>query len=258
MGHRHHRHAAIWGILAITAAVVILGASCSIIPMKTTIPIKEYYIINYTPIPTIPEYSQRPYPVSLMIGRFEVQRIFNRQNILYRFSPNRIQYYELDRWAVRPEEMVQDMVLKHIESAGLVNRLGTEFLDNRPDYRLDGTVDAIEKYDAGDLFFAHLAMSFKLYRTDDGVQVWDYSFDQRRQVYSREMVKTVEGMSGLMQTHMNVITAQLDSLFLDITSGVSAPTTLTRPDSGPSSPEPAPSSGDGVDESGYEIIPETR
>jgi len=182
---------------------LLLITACSL--MRSDMPTKQYYIITYTPTQNKPPESLRPYPLSLHVGRFEVQRIFNRQNIIYRFSPHRIQYYETERWAVRPDEMIKDMVFKHVEASQIVNRVGLDFLDTRPDYRIEGTVDALEKYDAGDLFFAHLAMTFRLLRISDGEQVWNYSFDTRRQVYSKDMVHTVMGLSSILQTELNYV-----------------------------------------------------
>ncbi|MCD6308864.1 MAG: membrane integrity-associated transporter subunit PqiC [Candidatus Latescibacteria bacterium] len=233
---------------------LLLITACSL--MRSNIPTKQYYIITYTPKMNKPPESLRPYPFSLQVGRFEVQRIFNRQNIIYRFSPHRIQYYETERWAVRPDEMIQDMVFKHIDASHIANRVGLNFLDTRPDYRIDGTVDALEKYDAGDLFFAHLAMTFRLLRISDGEQVWNYSFDKRRQIYSKEMVHTVMGLSSILQTEMNYVVDRLDSLFYGYRTG--SKLNLAGTQETPAAKAPKDSTGAQIDESGFEIIPEKK
>ena len=183
---------------------------------------KNYYILSYTPASQPTPESLRPYDVSLQVARFEVQRIFNRQNILYRFSPHQIQYYELQQWAVRPDDMITDVVFKHIDASGLVNRAGIDFYDTRPDYRIEGMVEALEKLDAGDLFYAHLAMSFRMVHGETGDQVWEYAFDQRRQVYQPEMVYTIRGLTAILQSQMDVVVSQLDSLFLVMGGGAPA------------------------------------
>ena len=200
-----------------------LGILCGITLMLACslgrIPTRNYYIISYTPVSKTPATSNRPYPYSLQIGRFEVQRIFNRQNILYRYSPNQIQYYEIQQWAVRPDYMIGDMVFKHLEASNLANRVGIDFFDTRPDFRIEGSVEALEKLDAGDIYFAHLSMSFKMLRTADGAQVWDYSFNQRKQVFQQEMVYTIRGLSSILQSQMDVVVNQLDSLFYTMQTG---------------------------------------
>jgi len=237
--------------LCILTIAVVFNGGCI---WSRSNPTRQYYIINYMPQTTIPTGSKRPYDCALHVDRFEVQRIFNRQNIIYRYSPNRIQYYELERWAVRPDYMIRDVVFKHLEASRLTNHVALDFLDIKPDYRLEGTVEALEKYDAGDLFYAHLAMTFKMLRVSDGQQVWTYSFDDRRRVFSGEMVHTVAGLSAIMQANMDVIINQLDTLFLTGETGMApvagqaAPTTAVPPDSTKSD----------IDESGFEIIPEKK
>ena len=240
-------------------AVLTVLVSCSLGRIR----VKNYYIISYTPASTPPAASQRPYPYSLQIGGFEVQRIFNRQTILYRYSPHQIQYYELENWAVRPDYMLTDMVFKHFEASTLTNRVGYDFFETRPDFRIEGKVEALEKLDAGDIFFAHLAMSFKVLRVADGQQIWDYSFDQRKQVYQSEMVYTVRGLSSILQAQMDIIINQLDQLFLSISTGgklpAKAPKVTGPAGRGSEKPDqPVEVKDDGIDESDFEIIPEKR
>ena len=93
---------------AVLTFITVMIAGCSMGKIQT----KNYYILSYTPALQLAQESQRPYDFSLQVARFEVQRIFNRQNILYRFSPHQIQYYELQQWAVRPDDMITDVVFK--------------------------------------------------------------------------------------------------------------------------------------------------
>jgi len=235
--------------LAVVCLAIVEGCSWG------KVQIKNYYIISYTPSSPTPASSKRPYPYSIQVGRFEVQRIFNRQSILYRFSPQQIQYYELHDWAVRPDFMVTDMVLRHLATSNLTNRVGLEYFETRPDFRIEGTVEALEKFDAGDMFFAHLAMTFKLLRVRDGTQIWEYSFDQRRQVYQEEMVYTVRGLSSILQSQMDIVVSNLDSLFLTMSSGpAQVPAATVKPSEKPAAQETSPDRD--VDESTFEIIPE--
>lgn len=239
---------------AILLAALFAAAflSCSV----KNLPTRNYYQITYTPAKQTLTGSHRPYPFALQVAPFAIQRIYDRQNILYRFSPNQIQYYEIERWAVRPDIMLTDVAFTHLESSGLVNRVGQTFLDSRPDFRLEGTILAIEKFDAGDLFFAHLAMSFKLLRASSGTQVWEYEFDEREQVYQREMVYTVRALTSIFEKQMNTVVGQLDSLFLSMDRRARE----TGPGSGglPSPPEESAPGDSTHEDPGFRIIREER
>jgi len=232
----------------------ILLAGCGI--MNSPSLVRNYYTLDYVPHSAPLPASQRPYPYALQVGKFEVERATNRQNIVYRFSRNQLQYYERERWAVRPNDMIRDMVYKHLSEARLCSRLGLEFPDRRPDFRLEGMVEALERLDAGDLFFGHLAMTMKLVQVETGTEVWVHSFDQRRRVGSREMNRTVQAISDILQAEMNVVVAELDSLFLAAAGGQPfSPWTPPEP-AFPPTPEVQPEPVPGLDESTFEIIRE--
>jgi ABC-type uncharacterized transport system auxiliary subunit len=233
-----------------------LFMSCGL--LGTTIPIRHYYNISYNPQPKTPLGSLRPYPCSLEIERFTVQRIFNNQKIAYRYSPEEIQYFEYEQWAVRPEYMITDLVVKHLGASNICNRVSTEFVDMKPDYRLQGSVDALEKYDATDVFYAHLAMSLKMVRVIDGQQVWEYSFDERKQVFQKKTNYTIIAFETIMQTQIDIVINQLDSYFLSLEKGEKRSPQETK--SGKNL-EPVPAVPDTVSvpaDKGYEIIPETK
>ncbi len=233
-------------IAAVTLAALVMSCGFGKKP-----PTRNYYIISYTPENRVAQAARGPYQYSLQIQRFEIQRIYSRQNIVYRYTPQELKWYEYQQWAVRPDYMFTDLMYKHFVASGIFNRVGTEFLETRPDFRLEGTVDALERLDAGDIVFAHLAMSLKMVRTVDGLQIWETSFDDRKQVYQKEMVYTVLALSQIMQTRMNAAIAGLDSLL----ASPDAPRVL--PSNG-SPIAPADSTLKKPDAKGYEIIPESR
>jgi len=224
-------------LVLLAGLLAVLGsAGCG--ALSTPSLVRNYYTLEYVPRYAPPAGSQRPYPFALQVGRFGMERATNRPNIVYRFSPHQLQYYERERWAVRPDDMIREMVFKHLDQARLTSRLAMEYSDRRPDFRLEGMVQALERLDAGDLFFGHLAMTLKLVRIESGDEVWSYGFDQRRRVHSEDMVRTVQTLSDILQSEMNVAVAQLDSLFLAAAAGRPMP---ASPTSGPAAPGPAAS-----------------
>lgn len=239
-------------VLVLAALPFLLG-SCG---FGRSAPTRNYYVLEYQFNPVIPPGSNRPHPFSLQIERFNVQRIYNRQNIVYRFAPQELKWYEYQQWAVRPDYMITDIVQKHLEASSLFNRVGAEFLDARADFRLEGTVEALERFDSRDVYYGHMAMSFKMMRADTGQQVWEYSFDERKQVYQREMVYTVVALSQILQNNMNTVVSQIDSVLAAMNG--EAP----RPETPAAAPAPSTAARDTAvtrqQDPGYEIIPEEK
>jgi ABC-type uncharacterized transport system auxiliary subunit len=245
----------LYAVPAFLACIIPVLFSCG---FGGSAPTRNYYVLSYQSAPVPAGNSNQPYPYSLQVQRFDVQRIYSRQNIVYRFAPQELKWYEYQQWAVRPDYMVTDLVLNHIETAGIFNRVGMEYLDARPDFRLEGVVEALERFDAGDVFYGHFAMSLKMVRTGDGQQVWEYSFDERKQVYQREMVYTVIALSQIFENQMNSVVGQIDSLLASMDGGLprrERPAVTSAPDKGK---DQADSLKVKAPDPGYEIIPENR
>lgn len=179
-------------------------------------PQKQFYLISYVPTKVSVENSARPYPFKVQLREFDVLRVYNRSQMVLRFSPNQIQYYNFKHWAVRPGFMITDAIEKHLTTANLVTELRRDFLDYRPDYQIIGTVGAIERFDSGDTWYAHLAMNFKLLRERDRHELWNYSFDRRKRVYNPDVVYTVEALSEILDSEMRRVIRDLDRIFYQI------------------------------------------
>jgi hypothetical protein len=117
---------------------------------------------------------------------------------------------------MKPGDIIMDRVEAHLLSANLFDELRREFLDAYPDYRLEGTVNALEKYEGGDIFFGHLAMTFRLVRQEDRKEVWRYAFDERKKVYDPDMVYTVIALREILETEMIHVITELDRIFREI------------------------------------------
>ncbi len=91
-------------------------------------------------------------------------------------------------------------------------------------------------------------------RIADGAQVWDYSFDQRKQVFQEDMVYTIRGLSSILQAQMDVVVNQIDSLFYTMQMGKREGITSFKE---PSDKKPEVKSED-LDETDFEIIPEKK
>ena len=194
--------------------VLLFGIACSKPP-----PSPHSYMIHYQPRPSKIrlEASGRPYPFKVQLKRFEVLRMYDRSQIMFRYSPHELEYYRYKNWAMKPADMITDRVQAHLVSANLFDELRREFLDAYPDYRIEGTVDALEKLEGGDIYFAHLAMTFRLIREEDRKEIWRYAFDERKKVYEPDMVYTVMALSEILETQTIHVIKELDRIFQGIT-----------------------------------------
>jgi len=113
----------------------------------------RYYVLDYVPS-TGGISDKEPWPASVLVRNFPIGEAYLRSEMVYRTSPQEIRYRALDRWAVRPDHVVSDMVRKHLSAARIFRSVQSQYEENKPDYELKGRVISLEEYVFGPLRFA--------------------------------------------------------------------------------------------------------
>ena len=163
--------------------------------------------------------------------------------------------YELQRdnlhhWMERPGDMITDAVKQYLRQADLFTYVGgdRDFFEHRPDYVFSGSIKAIEHFDSGDLWAAHLVMRMELVRQADGKVIWQDDFDEEKQVFFPAVKYTVAALSGILGQRMKKAIVEIDFKFSN----------KQRPAPIASDAEAAPAARDTVlqtEADHYELIP---
>ncbi len=199
---------------------------------------------------SLPQVDQPPRSqttAEVWVKEVEIAPVYNRPQIVFRFSPQELQFFNQNRWADRPSRMISQLLVRSVATSGIfrsvVQRLGTE----APTYVLDSSVEAIEELQGGALWYAHLAMTFRLARFDDNRAVWQYSFDERRPLNRQDLGLVTRAMSEILDEQMRIALAQMQSVLVGgkpVPSAATAPpaVALPQPATPPQSAGLAPSS----------------
>jgi cholesterol transport system auxiliary component len=195
-----------------------------------TVPVKQYYVINYQPEPLMRRLHSTSYPFTIRIKKFGIEEAYARPQIVYRKSPFELSYYFYRVWAVSPADMITDAVEKHLVSVGLASHVVQRFDEGlNPDYELSGTIEAIEEYDNASVWFAHLALRMSLTRMRDGRIVYSRDFDSRKQVFQKDPEYVVRELSRILDL-------TLSQAFLDLDAVLARDFGITEPAAAPPSP----------------------
>ena len=199
---------------ALVLAVVLSGCA-QLLGGDTKLPQKRYFKLHVEPLRGSVENSERPYPFRLQVKGFEVPRAYDRTNIIHRRDQYELQRDNLHYWMERPSDMITDAVEQYLRQADLFTYVGGDgdFFEHRPDYVLGGSVKAIERFDSGDLWAAHLVMTMELVRQDDGKVIWQADFDAEKQVFSPAMIHTVAALSEILGQRMQKAIGEIDFKF---------------------------------------------
>lgn len=164
----------------------------------------KYYILDYRPVlrdstMTVP----RPFPYKVQVQTMKIPRTFDRVNIVVRYSAHRLDYYRYNLWAIRPQITISDLIAEHISRYGIFKQCQREFLDERPDYEIIGTIEAIEKFDNEAYTAAHFAMKLYL-RTFDGYEnILTHEFDREEEMPVFQMELFAKKLSDILQEEID-------------------------------------------------------
>jgi ABC-type uncharacterized transport system auxiliary subunit len=193
-------------LTALTAGVCLLIA-CGEVPRK------RYYTLSYVPRATTDRHREGAYPFTIRIREFSIEDAYARPQIVYRRSPFELEYYYYRVWAVKPARMITDLIHSHLSSSGLVSSIIRRYDEGSvPDYELGGMVEAIEEYDSEEIWFAHLALSFRLTRLSDGRVVYSRRFDHRKRVFENKPEYVIKEISAILEYILSQVMRDLDAV----------------------------------------------
>jgi ABC-type uncharacterized transport system auxiliary subunit len=187
-----------------------------------TVPVKQYYVLNYVPVQPAGRLRATPYPFTVRVKTLDIEDAYSRPSIVYRQSPFELRYYFYRLWAVKPSRMITDLIYKHLSTINLVSGLVRRFDEGvKPDYELSGLIEAIEEYDSDQLWFAHISIRFNLTRVLDGAVVYSKIFDNRKRVFNYSPDNVVRELSAVVEFIMDQAVHDLDGVFSKENAGAS-------------------------------------
>ena len=197
-------------LLALAAGALLLGGCGSLLGGKTEIPERRKFILQPMSARLSLPSSKRPYPYKVQIEKFAVSRLYDRDQIVFRLSPEEIREDRWHVWAVRPSEMITDAAEQYLKDARLFTDIRQEFLDVTPDFTFTGTVKAIERYDSVDQWYAVLTITMQLVDRHNEV-IWERSFgEEPSRVYISDFTHTVVAMKEQLRTYMEQAIREID------------------------------------------------
>lgn len=172
-------------------------SGCSLFSSKT--PKKHHYQIYYKPKKTL----GRKISGTLRIKPFEVNKVYNRHNIVYRKSVHEMFYYNRKFWASKPSDMITDVLANHATETQLFSNIILE-LTKRPDYVLTGRILALDELDSEEKWFARVSLILELKDYKTSRTVVSHSFERRKEVKIKDVVYVVRAMGEIIEEEAEI------------------------------------------------------
>jgi ABC-type uncharacterized transport system auxiliary subunit len=172
--------------------------------------VTQYYVLDYLPTPPKERVEKGPFPFVLRVRDCTIAEAYRRSQIVYRQSANQMQFYGLHLWAVDPDRMINDLMVKHLKAARLFDNVTRSVENYVPDFLLSCDIQAVEEYDSKEQWYAHMAIEYQLEDAKTNQIVWKKLYDLRKSVPQQEPVYIVRELSTLLENINDRLVQELE------------------------------------------------
>lgn len=158
---------------------------------------------------------EKPFPVKLLIRDLEVRRSYHREELVIRTDAHELTYSKARRWSEPLPRMLGNLVREQVRRSGLTADIQDDDATATPDYVFGGEVEAVEQLDAGRDRYAHLIVTFKIWRPNDDAELWSFHADGKRPVSGNSARSTVRVMSELFADQVDQALVDLGRFLTD-------------------------------------------
>lgn len=182
----------------------------------------NYYVLNL-PAPVPPPGPAAPILGSVAVREFEAPRFLRAGPIVYRDSPEELNFYEYHRWVVDPRHTITSAMIQQMQSRGIFRSVDSYDGVQAAEYLLTGSLDHLEEVDQGSHVSVEVGLSARLRDTRTGVVLWRDTLSKTVQLDQRSVPGVVAEMSSTVQS----MVADLVSSMRDHVSAASLSTVRT-------------------------------
>jgi ABC-type uncharacterized transport system auxiliary subunit len=157
----------------------------------------KYYTLTL-PAPPDPPPAENVH-AAVAIREFSAPAYLRQGAIVYKPSPEQIDFYAYHHWAINPREFVTNSVIERLRASGDFARVKP--YDGRPDteYVLSGRLEKLEEIDYAGGVKVEVALSAQMTNLATGLTVWTNAVSEVGDVNKRDVPAVVSEMNRTME-----------------------------------------------------------
>lgn len=187
-------------LILLAGLLILILMSCSTPPVE-----RSYYVIDYSPVPDDPKLIlSNPIPYRVEVSNSRISRVYDRNQLVFRYSQHQIEYSSTDLWAVRLSSAVPDVITNHLIRYNTFMTTQRDFLIERPHYEVITNVNQIEMLQSDFYYGAHVSMDIILRRAEDMEYVVRHSFNREMELFSDNIEVFVQQTSNIIKEETDI------------------------------------------------------
>ena len=190
-------------LTSMVCAAAFLSASCG-----GRVRYPKYYTLEIpTSLKLAPDNARTP--IALAVRRFETPAYLRQGRIVYRETPEAVDFYEYHRWAAEPGPTVTTALIDSIRSARLFSFVKPYDGEDKPDYLLTGRLERLDEVDYGGAVRVEAKLSAELVDVRTGMTVWAGDAVATSNVESSSVNSIVAAMSRALQMNIDRLVSDM-------------------------------------------------
>lgn len=185
--------------------------------------VRNHYVLHGV---TASSMVGRPIDGLVRVRNLDAATVYEKFQIVVRRNPYQLQYDEDNIWAVKPSQMIADVISRALSDSKRFTAVVRELGELRPKYILSGRLQAIEVYDSDDQWYAHLSLSLHLTEFSTGRTLHSLTFDERRPLVERSYAQAARAISELLSTAIDELVLGLETIDVPRAEGYAPPVKL--------------------------------
>jgi ABC-type uncharacterized transport system auxiliary subunit len=177
-------------VFALTALIALAGCGGAV-------KYPNYYTLNVPPPPDPP--AKEGVRASLAVREFRSPTYLHQGAIVYKTSPEQIGFYNYQRWAVDPREIVTNAVTERLRASGNFTQVRPYDGRSDMDYVLSGRIEKLEEVDYEGGIKVEVSISAQMTNLTTGAAVWTNTVDEVGTVGQRDVPAVVAEMNRTME-----------------------------------------------------------
>lgn len=174
----------------------------------------ENFLLSYT-APTFENKTRQD--KTIRISRFTIAAAYNNQNMIFRTSDYNVDFFNYNRWAVNPADMIADILLRDMQESGLFRAVFSRYAVEETRFIIQGGISDFFLRIGNSGKVAVIAMEITLKDSQQKEATKKILFQKK---YSREETLTEQSPQGYCQA----MSKALKNLSQQITTDVYAAT----------------------------------
>jgi len=186
---------AILSLFVLTVAII----GCN--TQKTVV--KKYYVLETPDDTTYVDTTRGFINEFCEVDKVAIYPAFETRQIANRSQSNQITYYSSHEWAVRPTEVLTNMLVDFMERKKMFRRVATRYWKVSPAYKIEATIFRLEVVNEDKELAAHLKMELRLVDGDTQEVIRKHKTDQYKTMEEKKINVFASMISEMYYSALN-------------------------------------------------------